>query len=180
MHGNGRLPSELELETSAGRDAIVLAGPSLRGTIYRSRGRPFYYRLLSLDDEAPIHVRHEATEWVQQPRRAGLAPIVEARQEQGFFFLRYETGAQRSLAEALGDPDLGVRLAHGAKALSALPDWWKTFGSGLLPMPAEIVFSRDGLPSLLPMPGRRLPKVEAVLAEPARGPYLAPEIVCGR
>jgi hypothetical protein len=179
MSGNA-LPSEIGIETSLGRDELLRVGPSLRGSVYRSRVRPFFYRLWPIA-ETPLDLRHEMAEWVRQPRRAGLAPVLEAVQDygEGVFFLRYEAGPQRSLAEALGDPDPGVRLAHVARVMGALPTWWKTLGQGLLPMPADILLSHDGAPSLLPMPNRLLPTADAVFGEPVRGLYLAPEIVRG-
>src|SRR5687767_1327588 len=100
----GPHPERLDLQTAGGPDRLILVGSSMRGAIYRSCDRPACYRMLPRRD-APLKLRAEAVRWIGQPRRPGLAPVVEAGQvpETDHFFVRYEIRAESSLAEALAD-----------------------------------------------------------------------------
>src|SRR5262249_6886780 len=70
----------------------------------------------------------------------------------------------------------------------ALPSWWDNLSSPLFPMPSEIAYTNDCSPVLLALPHLRTPgisdwqtpNVDAVFAEPQRGMYMAPELVCAR
>jgi tetratricopeptide (TPR) repeat protein len=175
-------PAErLDLDTQVGRDELTLVGPSLRGWIYRSAGRPACYRVLPMQ-EAPLELRAEAATWKDQARRPGLAPVVDAAQdfELGFFFIRYETLAERTLQEILADADPAARLEAAARTADAMVGWWKVLGGGFLPMPADVVFGVGGAPLLLAVPALGMPPLDCVFAEPRRALYLAPEALCGR
>jgi tetratricopeptide (TPR) repeat protein len=175
-------PAErLDLEGGAGRDELTLVGPSLRGWIYRSASRPACYRVLPME-EAPLELRAEAASWKDQARRPGLAPVVQAAQdlERGFFFIQYETLAERTLQDVLEHPNPAARLEAAARTADAAVGWLKVLGTGFLPMPADVVFAAGGSPVLLAVPTREMPPLDCVFAEPSRALYLAPEALCGR
>jgi hypothetical protein len=176
-----RFPERREFPLASGAaDGALFVGPSLHGGIYRSFARPCCYRLLA-PEEATLEVRAELRAWKDQPRRPGLAPVVDVTPlyEEGSVVVQYEIGVERTAAEALAHADPAVRLRHAARIAAALPDWWSRLGQGLLPMPADIVFAAEGVPHLLPMPLRRLPPMEKILAENARAICLAPELLRG-
>lgn len=176
-----RFPERREFPLASGApDGALFVGPSLHGGIYRSFARPCCYRLLA-PEEATLEVRAELRGCKDQPRRPGLAPVVDVTPlyDEGSVVVQYEIGVERTAAEALADADPAVRLRHAARIAAALPDWWARLGQGLLPMPADIVFAAGGVPHVLPMPLRRLPPMERILAESARAMCLAPELLRG-
>ncbi|MDQ3804812.1 MAG: hypothetical protein M3416_13405 [Acidobacteriota bacterium] len=173
-------PSELELVIDSQPDTIALAGPSLHGFVYRSRHRPACYRLLPID-AAPLRRRDEIKNWIGRAMPENVARITNAWHDgSGYFYVRYEVeGLGPSLAEALADQDPCVRLRHAIPALRALPAWWKSLYSPLLPTPWDLVFAGQGQLYLLALPPWGPPDVDSVFAAPARSMYLAPELVRG-
>jgi hypothetical protein len=192
MSPRARPAAALELDTGQGvRDRLVLAGPSLHGWVYRSATGQGWYRLLAIPDEqatdarpaadcAPLARRHDIQGWVGPPP-PGAARIVAAQQsgDGQFFWVHYQIEAARSLQDALAEADPFVRLHYGLLALRALPGWWARLHPGVLPLPADVVFTADDTPHLLALPPGALPDVASVFAEPARALYLAPELVRG-
>jgi hypothetical protein len=174
------LPTELALESSIGREPLALVGPGSRGGVYRSLRQPFFFRVVPIA-QAPLTFRHEVAGAMALPRRAGIAPVVEAAHDvdSGFYFIRYEIAGDTTLPEALASPDPRQRLVSCARTLGALPGWWRALGHAVLPMPADIVMGSDGTPHLLPWHAQHMPDPQTIFDCPARGIYLAPEIVRG-
>jgi len=188
---------------------LALVGPSSQGWVYRTEDRSTCYRLLPIrdgqyakdakhSDDAPVARRSDVKSWmplddhgrprqtpawVTAPGRVHIAPIVRADQTliggTACFFVEYGSRVERTLVDVLADRDPMARLDHLIPLLWCIPAWWDNLHEGLLPMPADIVFTADGQPWLLPMPFWRFPDVESVFAAPARGLYLAPEYVRG-
>jgi tetratricopeptide (TPR) repeat protein len=161
--------------------ALVPVGPSLWGSVWRSRDAPGFYRVLAMD-QVGGPARQQIRGWVDRPARRGVARIVEAgqRPEDQSFIIRYHLPAPRSLTEHLEHATPRARLDCAIALLTVFPDWVATVGDGFLPSPADVVLAADGLPCLLPMPGPPPPDVRTVLAEPELAWQLAPELVCGR
>jgi len=176
-------PSEMEVAAEDQPDKITLIGPSFHGWTYRSRIRPVCYRLLPID-ESPLKRRDEVRQWVGKEMPENIARVTKAWQPDdgsGYFYVRYEvSGLERTLTETLQSRDPSVRMDYAGRTLRALPGWWQNLHSPLLPMPADVVFAAGGRPSLLALPFWKLPGVDSIFAEPVRGLYLAPEVVCGR
>jgi hypothetical protein len=166
-------------------EKLRLIGPSFYGWTYRSASGPVCYRLLAIDT-VQAQQRHEINNWIGKPPAPGLARITKAWQphtDLGYFYVRYELeGIECTMTEVLASPDASLRLDFATRALRALPVWWQQLPRDhpLLPMPADIVYTSNGSPHLLSLPYWQLPGVEAIFAEPVRGLYLAPELVCAR
>jgi tetratricopeptide (TPR) repeat protein len=174
-------PIKLELVPDNQPEMISLVGPGAHGWVYRSLTYPCYYRLLPIDT-APLQRRDEIRKWIGKTPSDSVAPITHARQHNvgsGYFYVRYEVAGEPTLADVLTNPDPGVRLRHTIAVLTALPAWWQTLYSPLLPLPADIVFTCDGKPLLLALPSWRPLDVEAIFAAPERALYLAPELARG-
>jgi hypothetical protein len=161
--------------------ALARVGPSLWGSVWRSRDAPDFYRVLSID-QVGGPARQQIRGWVDRPARRGVARIAEAgqRPEDRSFVIRYHLPATRPLTEHLEQATPRARLDCAVALLTVFADWVATVGDGFLPSPADVVLAADGLPCLLPMPGLPPPDVRTVLAEPELAWQLAPELVCGR
>ncbi len=163
-------------------EKLKLVGPSFNGRVYRSEIGQLIYRLIPMS-EAPLKKRDEIRKWVGKRLGNGVATIKDAYQPEdvpGVYVVRYEVRHfSGTLAQALEDPDQRVRLQRMASVLRAVPVWWDTLTSPLLPMPADIAFDSSGAAYLLPMPFFGLPGVEKIFADLERGLYLAPELVRG-
>ncbi|MFE0099025.1 hypothetical protein [Streptomyces sp. NPDC059009] len=162
------------------------AGVGLWGTLYRAPGRQRYYRLIPRA-ELGADQRAQLRQLQDRPRRAAVAPVVpggrdgDQRAFNGSWYqvVCYESAAQRSLTDALTDPDPARRVAAVVAALRTAPRWWEALGFGLLPMPADIVLTEAG-PVLLPLPSWGVPSLTELFDRPERATYLAPALVCGR
>jgi hypothetical protein len=162
------------------REALARVGPTLWGSIWRSRDTPDFYRVLPID-QVGGPARHEIRGWVDRPGRRGVARIAEAgqRPEDRSFVIRYHLPATRPLTEQLDRASPRARLDCAVALLTVFPDWVAMVGGGFLPSPADVVLTADGLPCLLPMPGPPPPDVGTVLADPELAWQLAPELVRG-
>jgi tetratricopeptide (TPR) repeat protein len=169
----------VELRTATGIDRLQAIGRSWRGVTYRSLGQRACYRLLS-EQEASLELRTTVESWIGRPRRQGIAPVVEAAQVegQGRFYVRYEVAAIRPLADALADPDVGLRLTYAAAAVRALLLWWRELGQGVMPTSSDIFFD-GGTPYLLPLPAMPFPRIDAALADSGLASGTAPELMRG-
>lgn len=166
---------------TAAPQALTQVGPSLWGSVWRSRDAPDFYRVLPIDQVAGP-ARQQIRGWVDQPARRGVARIAEAgqRPEDRSFVIRYQLPATRSLTEHLEQATPRARLDCAVALLTVFPDWAAMVGDGFLPSPADVVLATDGLPCLLPMPSPPPPDIRTVLAEPELAWQLAPELVRGR
>lgn len=178
----GNAPERLVVDLNDTRqDELVLVGPSMWGSVYRSADTPSFYRVIPIEG-APLEMRHQAVEMVSLPRQMGVAPVVEATQtsigDHSYFSIRYELPRGVPLAQSLRNPDTSVRLELAAKALAALSDWRWRIKWCFLPMPADIVLA-DDIPHILAVPQWGIPDVEALFSEPSRIPYMAPQILAG-
>lgn len=173
---------ELSLQVDHHPQKLVLVGPSFQGWIYQTSKGPHCYRLLS-QSEMKLARRHEIKAWEGKHLGPGLAPITKAWQPEELsdsYLVQYTVGKlDRTLAEALTDPEAGIRIDYAVKAVRALPVWWRVLWRPLLPMPADIAFAQTGEVFLLPLPKGPLPPVEQIFAAPERGLYLAPELARG-
>lgn len=171
------------------RDAIAAeldaeyAGPGWWGSLYRAPQRHRWYRLIPADELTGAQ-RAELARWQDRPRRPDLVPVVpgssgDQQQFAGQWFqvVTYETTARRNLADAIAEADPARRAAAAAAAVRALPDWRKSAGPGLVPLPAEIVLAHR--PLLLPLPGWGPPSLGQVFAAPERIAHLTPEAARG-
>lgn len=182
--GDPHLPHSLCVETAAGRDDLLRIAPGLHGHIYASRSRPFCYRVLP-PDEAKLWLRAALDGWREQPRRPGLAPVADARWTSldGYgqaYVVCYEAARVTTLAEALADGDVRVRLARLAETAAALRGWWRSLGHAVGLAPADVVFDLSGGAYLLALPAPRPPDVSALFTSPSRAWLLPPEVVRGR
>ncbi len=182
------------MEVDGRGDRAALVGPSGDGWVYRAGAA--FYRLLPAQ-AAPLARRHPIHQWVGRPAPAGVAALTGTGWVEGdgrYFVVRYHVAGAGghadgdcTLADALLDPSPCRRLDAAVEALRALAGWWEWWrgleqpgGKGpLLPLPADVVLVRGGPACLLPLPFWRLPGPAEVFAEPARGYYLAPELVRG-
>ncbi|MEV1077563.1 hypothetical protein AB0I98_04810 [Streptomyces sp. NPDC050211] len=162
------------------------AGVGWWGSVYRAPRRRRWYRLIPAE-EISGEQRADLVAWQTRPRRRELVPVVsgergEQRQVGGHWFqvVSYETDARRSLADALGDPEPADRVAAVAAVLRVYPDWRRAIGTGLVPLPADIVLTEDRGPLLLPLPPWGAPPLGLLFGEPARIAHLAPEAARGR
>lgn len=172
------LPERITIKATAGPDQVHYVGPSFKGLVYRSSQQGAYYRLLP--GEAPIRVVDEARTWVAAPPRPGIAAVSEVNlafeDECSFVYIRYVASGAETLQEALRSQPAIERLHKIAKALRSLNQWWNFTGSGLLPMPADIVLGPADMPLLLAAPFHSdFVGVDALLEEPVRVRYLSPE-----
>ncbi len=199
MHDDRRVPlhrlgpsSQGWVYATAARDAcyrvlpISSSGSNTNGA-RRADDAPGERRQLFNDWKVSARASEATTpRWLRNPVRHYLAPITEAEQSSDtagriWFYVRYDIRFARSLAEVLAQGDPLARLDHVIVVFYRMVDWWNDLGrEGLLPMPADIVFDEHRQPFLLPAPFWRFPDAEAVLTEPMRGLYLAPEYVRGR
>ncbi len=177
--------SEVQLDhAGGGSETLTLVGPSFWGSVYRSEASSALCRLLPIE-RVPLAARQSIRRWTERQDRAPgprVARIFEATQlvTGGAYLLRYGVDGGRTLLDVAADPDPEARLACAIQLLEAFPGWAEALGPGWLPMPADVAVTADGTPCLLPMPNRWAPDVTAVMAEPARAWYLAPELVRGR
>src|ERR1051325_1100559 len=171
-------PESIVIQTGDGADAISLVAPSLWGSIYRSRRRAEYYRVVPLE-EASTAVVSSAAQWIGKPPKRGLATIVEVRHslevDLSFVFIRYARAEGRTLAELLREGTVGEQLQLLARVAEALPQWWGGTAAAALPTPADIVLPEDSDAVLLPAPFHHPVDAAAVFAHPARARYLSPE-----
>jgi hypothetical protein len=170
--------NEIEL---ASNEKIRLVGPAMHGWIYRSCTRPAYYRLLPVELVLFKDRDHIKKKWQGKLMHQNVAVIKDSWADDRFFYVCYDArGLGHTLLEALANPDPCARLNHAARALRALPSWWTILSSPLFLMPSEITYTNDCSPVLLALPSWPRPNIGAVFAEPQRGMYLAPELVCAR
>lgn len=161
-------------------------GVGRRGVLYRAPARRRYYRLIPRAELSADH-RDELKRWQHRRAGAGLVPVVPAdaagdQQRLGgrwYQVVCYETGAQRSLADAIADPEPVQRVDAVVAALRALPRWWESLGAGMAPMPADIVLTAGG-PELLPLPYWRAPSFAELCGAPERVLHLAPNVARGQ
>lgn len=159
-------------------------GVGRRGTIYRAPARRRCYRLIPRAELSADH-RDELKRWQHKGSAPGLAPVVPADGDQQrlggrwYQVVCYETGARRSLADAIADPDPAARVDAVVAALRALPGWWESPGPGMVPMPADILLTDDG-PELLPLPCWGAPSFTELLSGPERVLHLAPDLARGQ
>lgn len=161
-------------------------GVGRRGTLYRAPARQRCYRLVPRAELSADH-RDELTRWQHRQAGAGLAPVVPTdtagdQQRLGgrwYQVVCYETRASRSLADAIADPDPARRVDAVITALRALPGWWESLGPGMVPMPADIMFTDSG-PELLPLPCWGAPSFTELLSGPERVLHLAPDVARGQ
>jgi hypothetical protein len=161
-------------------------GVGRRGTLYRAPARQRCYRLIPRAELSADH-RDELKRWQQRGARPGLAPVVPAdaagdQQRLGgrwYQVVCYETGARRSLADAIADPDPASRVDALVTAMRALPGWWESLGPGMVPMPADIMLTDTG-PELLPLPCWGAPSFTELLSGPERVLHLAPDLARGQ
>jgi tetratricopeptide (TPR) repeat protein len=160
-------------------------GVGRRGTLYRAPARQRWYRLIPRAELSADH-RDELKRWQQRGTRPGLAPVVpgEAGDQQRlggrwYQVVCYETGARRSLADAIADTDPASRVDAVIAALRTLPAWWESLGPGMVPMPADIVLADAG-PELLPLPRWGAPSFTELLSGPERVLHLAPDVARGQ
>lgn len=159
------------------------AGPGMWGTIYRAPRRRRWYRVIP-GRELGADRWSQLDDLRNRPRRRDLVPLLKEGPDQRqfgdrwYYVVCYEIDAGRSLADEIGGPDPAGRITAVAQALRALPGWWTATGTGLNPMPADIVIA-DGRSLLLPLPSWGLPSIGEIFAEPERIAYLAPELVRG-
>jgi tetratricopeptide (TPR) repeat protein len=172
----------VEVEVAPGRvERLAAVGASFWGSVHRGEDPPSLYRLVPVA-KVPVEGRNEIGRWAGGRTRPAVAPIAEARQlvDGGWYAIRYHLRAERTLAELPPETSPSDRLELAVRVLGAFGDWMDALGSGLLPMPADIALTAAGTPYLLPMPYRWAPDPGAVLEEPDRARYLAPEVVRGR
>lgn len=172
------IPETVVAETRDGPETLTLVGPSVWGVIYRSAAEGEYYRVLQ-PEEAPAAVISQAARWVGGPPKQGLAAIVEAGQslrvDSTFVFVRYVLRGARNLAELWPSATPQQKLFAVARVAEALPQWWRGTARAALPMPADVLISKEGEAVLLPAPFRPPPDVRAVFAAPERARYLPAE-----
>ncbi|MCX4820098.1 tetratricopeptide repeat-containing serine/threonine-protein kinase [Streptomyces sp. NBC_01142] len=160
------------------------AGVGWWGSLYRAPRRRRWYRLIPVE-EISGEQRSELLAWQTRPRRPDLVPVVpgergEQRQfaDRWYQIVCYETDAERSLADAVAEPEPTRRLASVADVIRALPGWREAMGTGLVPLPADTVLAGHR-PLLLPLPAWGSPSLGQVFAEPERVAHLTPEAVRG-
>jgi hypothetical protein len=162
------------------------AGVGWWGLLYRAPERRLWYRLIPVA-EVGAEQRAELAAWRERPRRADLVPVTSDPRWSGdqwelagnwFQVVCYETGAGRSLAEAIERDGAAERVSAVAEVLRGFEDWSGAIGPGLVAMPAEIVLAPHR-PLLLPLPGWGPPSLAQVFAEPERAAYLTPEAARG-
>ena len=173
---------DLILQVDQHLEKLDLIGPSFHGWLYRSREKPYCYRVLP-HAEMKLPQRQEVQTWIGKHFGSGLAPITRVWQPHDlakYYVVQYEIKQlDRTLAEALTDPEASRRINYAARVLRALPGWWQQLWSPLLLMPTDIVFAQNGQTFMLPFPKGPLPQVEQIFDAPDRILYLAPELVRG-
>jgi tetratricopeptide (TPR) repeat protein len=126
--------------------------------------------------------RASVRELIQRPRQPQIAPVVAADQctieGQSYYWVRYEILPEQTLSELLEDPDPITRLHAVELVLNAIPSWWTRLHTGLLPMPADIVFAHKS-PHLLALPFLGWPTIDSLRAVPERICHIAPEVLRG-
>lgn len=161
------------------------AGVGWWGSLYRAPGRRRWYRLIPVE-EVSGEQRAELLAWQTRPRRPDLVPVVreehgEQRQfgDRWFQIVSYETDADRSVDDALEDPEPAYRLACVAAALRAFPGWRDGIGPGVVALPADVVLAPGHRPLLLPLPAWGPPSLGELFAAPQRLAHLTPEAARG-
>ncbi|TLQ42086.1 hypothetical protein [Streptomyces marianii] len=160
------------------------AGAGWWGSLYRAPGRRRWYRLIPVE-EVSGEQRAELLAWQTRPRRPDLVPVLredrgEQRQfgDRWFQIVSYETDADRSLGDALDDPEPAYRLACVAATLRAFPGWRDGIGPGLVALPADVVLAGHR-PLLLPLPVWGPPSLGELFVAPERLAHLTPEAARG-
>ncbi|HEX3657505.1 MAG TPA: hypothetical protein VHV55_17070 [Pirellulales bacterium] len=170
-------PAEIRLNLGSSEDRLVYVGPSFHGRIFRSKTRPVCYRIVPAT-RLGIRERESLAAWREVPR-PGVALVKRAWQpdpDPGGYVIQYEVeGFAGTLAESLAK-DPRVSLGYVAATLRALSGWWQNLHMPLLPMPADIALSANGV-CLLPVPNWGPPTVDHVFVEPARAFFMAPEFL---
>jgi len=183
MTADSKTPNELKLCAGQVTETLVLIGPSIHGWVYRQRNSQACYRRMPMAD-VPLARRQAVKAWVDTRLPAGVAPVTWAGQPDdtsGHYYVRYKVPSfDRTLADVLADADIHGRIQYTARALAALPGWWRDLYCPLMPLPADIAYAHDGTVYLLAIPQWRPPVAEAVFQEPALALYLPPEFVRGQ
>jgi len=172
------LPDFVSISTPRGPDPVEYVGPGMWGAIYRSKTHSAYYRVL-LTKDASIEAMQSVHDWAQGPSRPNIAPVTDVNiwfeEDCNYSYVRYDaTGAQTLLDIFQANPPID-RIQHLAKAVRCLRTWRNFAGSGLPPMPAEIVFLANGSPVLLAAPYPPALGVEGILDCPSRVLFVSPE-----
>lgn len=159
-------------------DEARLVGSSMRGWVYRSTQGSIWYRLIPVE-EAPLAWRHA----LRRPPVVGDESIVRAERDwhqtvdgTPRLVIAYRAEGQ-SVAECLDDSDPGARLRGVVACLRALPTWWKSVGSPLWTLPADVILTASQSARLLWMPSGQLPDTRSVFADPQRAIFLPPEVM---
>ncbi len=178
-----RPPEHIELTGDSGVEQLVRVGPSMHSWVYRSHTSKAWFRLLPIT-EVPLYRRNAIKRWVGHPAQDGLATVEQIQPLSdllSYYLVRYQiTETVQTLGEVLTESDALARLDCVLKVVRRIEMWQEKTGGPLLLMPADVLLGADGMPVLLALPFWRLPQIEAVLAEPERSLYLAPEIVRGQ
>jgi hypothetical protein len=171
---------------------LVKVGCGFQGWVYSTSDGSACYRLLPIE-QAPVQRRDQIDSWVNRvfqvngrarsPAELKLAPITgtDHCEIDGsiYYWVRYSVNAKQSLARLLAQPDPLTRVDYVIKVLWQVPIWWAALYEGLMPMPADIVFTEGDSPYLLMLPFWHFPDVETVFDSAERGLYLPPEYVKG-
>jgi hypothetical protein len=176
------LRDKLIIPTPAGPDPVEFVGSATWGGIYRATAGHSYYRVLR-SGEAPIEAMQGARDWADAPSKPEIVPVTDVsmwfEDDGNYSYIRYTTAAKQTLQEVLQESPPAERLRHLARALRSLHTWRNYAGSGLWPMPAEIVILENGDPMLLAAPFRPPTSLADIMACPVRAYYVSPEQIRG-
>ncbi|MFH1463065.1 MAG: hypothetical protein ABIO70_01635 [Pseudomonadota bacterium] len=156
-------------------------GTTMWGTTYRAPRHPLCVRLVPTA-QTTLEERHAIKELAARPIQPRVARVQGADylriEGRDFFAIRYEILPDASLTEVIAHPDPVLRAAYAVRALRALPHWRKALGTGLLPMPGDVVFVQDQA-SFLAVPDLPPPGLQELVEAPERGRHLPPQRVLG-
>lgn len=163
-----------------GSKPFDLIGPSMWGHIYQCRESGLFCLVIPIEIVKDPAIRQECFETCKSPlRRAQMAPLIEARQEETVFYIFYELNSEKSFLDIIRYEDSVQRLKAAANVLESLPYWWSCQEGMNRLMPADICFIGNE-PWLLPNPSKILrksrPPLQTLFEVPDRIFYLAPEM----
>lgn len=172
------MQSEIIFETEKGRKNVKKVGPGFWGYIYKPEKEPFCYRFIPIEDVRSIEIREAIKQLIGKPRLRGIAPVKDVFQcdiaGKTFLTVQYEMLRDDFWIDIIKQNDARLNLSFFIEILKILPFWWSQLGTGIIPLPSEILFS-ENIPFILQMPLSDLPAIRTFLDENERTEFLAPE-----